>query len=494
MSEFLIKINTSKNYQLELQTGLFINNKFVKGSDTIEVLYPSTGKVITCVQAAEEKDVDRAVDAAEKAFHGEWSSIASTERSKLLRRFADLMERDFEEISQIETLNSGKAIASARSFDISLCIKTLRYYSGLADKINGKVIDTEGCLSYTRHEPLGVCGAIVPWNFPLLLLMWKIGPTLTTGNTVVVKTSEITPLSALKIASLIVEAGFPPGVVNILTGYGSKAGHALAKHMKVAKISFTGSTFTGRSIMKAAAESNLKRVTLELGGKCPIIVFDDADLEQTVKWAYNGSFFNQGQVCCAGSRIYVQETVYDQFLEKFKERSYVKRIGDPEDEDTFQGPQISKKHCDTIMEYIESAKKDGATCYMGGNRWGNEGYYIEPTVFTDVHQKMKIVQEEIFGPVVTISKFKDVEDVIKMALDTNYGLAAAVFTQNTARALNVSNRLQSGTVWINCYNEIDCNTPFGGYRQSGFGRENGEYALDEYVQIKTVKINVSRLP
>ncbi|KAI9249311.1 aldehyde dehydrogenase domain-containing protein [Sporodiniella umbellata] len=494
MSEFVVEATTSKDFKLKLQTGLFINNKFVKGSDTIETVNPSTGKVIASVQAAEAKDIDTAVHAAEAAFHGEWSKLRPLQRSALMHKLADLIDRDNEILSQVESLDNGKGITFSRHFDVKQIAITLRYFAGFADKVHGKVIDTEGCLSYTRHEALGVCAAIIPWNFPLMMLGWKLGPALATGNTVVVKTSEMTPLSALKVAELVVEAGFPPGVINIVTGYGAVAGDALSRHMKVAKVAFTGSTAVGRMIMKAAAESNLKKVTLELGGKSPNIIFDDADLDQAVKWAHKGIFFNHGQTCCAGSRIYVQSTIYEQFLTKFKEYTSQTKLGDPHDDDTFQGPQINKSQFDKILGYIEKGKTEGATCYMGGNRWGEEGYFIEPTVFTDVNEDMTIVKEEIFGPVVTVSKFDSVDDVVHMALDTEYGLAAAVFTQNTARAVDVSNRLQAGTVWVNCYNELDYNTPFGGFRQSGIGRENGEYALENYIQIKTVKINVSRQP
>ncbi|KAI8637418.1 aldehyde dehydrogenase domain-containing protein [Parasitella parasitica] len=489
-----VDYTTSKGFNVKLQTGLFINNEFVKGSNTIETINPSTGKTITEVQAAEKKDVDAAVKAASDAFHGPWSKMTPSQRAALMFKLADLIDRDNEVLSQVETLDNGKGITFSRNFDVKQIAITLRYFAGYADKIHGKVIDTNGALSYTRHEPIGVCGAIIPWNFPLMMLGWKLGPALATGNTVVVKTSEMTPLSALKVCELVVEAGFPPGVINIISGYGAIAGDALARHQNVAKIAFTGSTAVGRHIMKAASESNLKKVTLELGGKSPNIIFDDADLDQAVRWAHKGIFFNHGQCCCAGSRIYVQENIKDEFLKKFKEYTSQTKLGNPHDDDTFQGPQVSQTQFDRIMGYIEAGTKEGATCYMGGKRWGNEGYFIEPTVFTDVKEDMTIVKEEIFGPVVTVSTFKDVDDVLKMALDTEYGLAAAVFTKDTARAIDVSNRLQAGTVWVNCYNELDYNTPFGGFRQSGIGRENGEYALDNYIQVKTVKINVSRKP
>ncbi|KAI7906766.1 aldehyde dehydrogenase domain-containing protein [Cokeromyces recurvatus] len=494
MTGYLVETETPKGYKLKLQTGLFINNKFVGGSNTIDTVNPATGKVITAVQAAGKEEVDMAVEAALDAFNGPWRKMSPLERASLMFKLADLIDRDNEELSQIETLDNGKGITFSRLFDVKQIAISLRYFAGYADKVHGKVIDTEGALSYTRHEPIGVCAAIIPWNFPLMMLGWKLGPALCTGNTIVVKTSELTPLSALKVAQLIVEAGFPPGVVNIITGYGPITGEALSRHMKVAKVAFTGSTAVGRAVMRAAAESNLKKVTLELGGKSPNIIFDDADLDQAVRWAHKGIFFNHGQCCCAGSRIYVQSSIHDEFLKKFKEYTSQTKLGDPHDDDTFQGPQVSKAQFDRIMRYIESGKEQGATCYMGGNQWGSEGYFIEPTVFTNVKEDMTIVREEIFGPVVTVSKFDDVDDVINMALDTEYGLAAAVFTKDTARAIDVSNRLAAGTVWINCYNELDYNTPFGGFRQSGIGRENGEYALDNYIQVKTVKINVNRTP
>ncbi|KAI8878806.1 aldehyde dehydrogenase [Backusella circina FSU 941] len=488
----IVETSTPNGYDLKLQTGLFINNEFVKGGSTLETINPSNGKVITSVQAAEKEDVEKAVVAAEKAFEGPWSKMSSGDRAKLIYKLAELIDRDNEELSQIETLDNGKGITFSRNFDAKQIAITLRYYAGWADKIHGKVIDTDGALSYTRHEPIGVCAAIIPWNFPLMMLGWKLGPALCTGNTVIVKSSELTPLSAIKVAQLVVEAGFPPGVVNIITGFGPIAGDALARHPRIAKVAFTGSTAVGRKIMAAAADSNLKKVTLELGGKSPNIIFDDADIDQAVRWAHKGIFFNHGQCCCAGSRVLVQSSVYDEFLSKFKEYTSKTKLGNPHEDDTYQGPQVSQTQFDRIMGYIEAGKKQGATCFMGGKRWGTEGYFIEPTVFTDVKDDMTIVQEEIFGPVVVVSKFDTMEEAVKMANDTDYGLAAAVFTRDSARSVEVANRIKAGTVWVNCYNELDYNTPFGGFRQSGIGRENGEYALDNYIQVKTVKINVSR--
>ncbi|KAI8064170.1 aldehyde dehydrogenase domain-containing protein [Gongronella butleri] len=489
MTNFVVETSTPKGYKLSLQTGLFINNEFVAGADTIDVVNPTTGEKICAVQAAEKEQVDAAVNAAEATFYGKWKNNSPAERQRLMLKLADLMERDAEEIAQIETLDNGKGISLSRNVDVKASVATVRYYAGFCDKIHGAVIDTPGSLSYTRHEAIGVVGCIIPWNFPLMMLSWKIGPALAAGNCIIVKTSELTPLSAIKIAALAKEAGFPPGVFNVITGYGPKAGDALARHPKVGKIAFTGSTLTGRAVMKAAAESNLKKVTLELGGKSPTIVFADADLDKAVKWAHHGIYFNHGQCCCAGSRVYVQESIYDEFVAKFKALADSTRVGDPEDPTTFQGPQVSQTQFDRIMGYIETGKKE-ATLFTGGKRIGDKGYFIEPTVFTDVTEDMKIMSEEIFGPVVAIAKFKDADDVLKKAHDTTYGLAASVHTTNVTTAIKMSNQLEAGTVWVNCHNVLDYNTPFGGYKQSGIGRENGHYAIENYIQVKSVKMNI----
>jgi aldehyde dehydrogenase (NAD+) len=346
--------------------------------------------------------------------------------------------------------------------------------------------------NYSRCEPYGICGAIIPWNFPIVMQSWKLAPALACGNTIVLKTSEYTPLSGLKIAALIKEAGFPKGVVNILSGRGPTAGAAIASHMKIRKVAFTGSTVVGKSILKASADSNLKKVTLELGGKSPSIVFADANLDEAVKWAHMGIFFNHGQCCTAGSRIYVQDSIYDEFLEKFKSQAESMKLGDPFDQGTNQGPQISQIQFDRIMNYIESGKKEGATLLIGGERHGKEGYFVQPTIFTDVKEEMTIMQHEIFGPVVAIAKFSTAEEVIEKAHLTKYGLAAAVFTQDITRAIQMSNDLQAGTVWVNCYNLLENNIPFGGYGESGIGRELGKYAINEYTQVKSVHVNLSR--
>ncbi|ORX94438.1 aldehyde dehydrogenase [Basidiobolus meristosporus CBS 931.73] len=482
-------------FDFTVNTHLFINGEFVPSHSgkTFETINPVTEKVICKVAEADEKDINNAVQAAKEAYFSVWSKTTASERGRLLYKLADLMEQHTEELSLLESLDNGKTVSDAKNVDIPGAIGCYRYYAGWADKIHGKVIPTSDLnqFSYTRHEPIGVVGCIIPWNFPVLMQAWKLGPALATGNTVVIKLAEQTPLTGLYIARLIKEAGFPPGVVNVINGFGKVAGVALASHPDVHKIAFTGSTVTGRAIMKAAADSNIKKVSLELGGKSPNIIFADADIDKAVQWSSSGIYFNHGQCCSAGSRIYVQESIYDEFLEKFKKHAQSIQLGDPFDSKTTQGPQVSKLQFDRIMDYIELGKKEGATCELGGKRWGEVGYYIQPTIFTNVNENMKIMKEEIFGPVVAICKFKDENDALEKANASAYGLAAAVFTTDMSKAIKMSNELQAGTVWVNCYNVLDSTTPFGGYKESGFGRELGKYALSLYTQIKTVKMNVA---
>ncbi|RQM04822.1 hypothetical protein DH86_00004144 [Scytalidium sp. 3C] len=475
---------------------IFINNEWVKGVEgkTIETLNPTTEKPITSVHEGTEADVDIAVAAARKAFKTTWSRVTATDRGRLLVKLADLFERDFETLAAIESLDNGKALNLAR-IDVAGAAGALRYYGGWADKIHGQTIETDpDTLAYTRHEPIGVCGQIIPWNFPLLMWAWKIGPAVAAGNTVVLKTAEQTPLSGLYAAKLVKEAGFPAGVVNIISGYGRTAGAAISSHMDIDKVAFTGSTLVGRMILQAAAKSNLKKVTLELGGKSPNIVFNDADIDNAITWANFGIFYTSGQICCAGSRLLVQEGIYDEFVKRFKERAVKNKLGNPFDQDTFQGPQVSQLQFDRIMEYIDAGKKGGATLSLGGERYGNEGYFIQPTVFTDVTPDMKIAREEIFGPVVAITKFKTEEEAIQIGNDSNYGLAAAVHTKDVNTAIRVSNALQAGTVWINSYNLLSYQLPFGGFKESGIGRELGSYALENYTQIKTVRYHLTDPP
>ncbi|TDZ23300.1 Aldehyde dehydrogenase [Colletotrichum sidae] len=473
-------------------TGLFINNEWVEGVDkqTFEVINPSTEEVITSVHEATEKDVDIAVAAARKAFEGVWNQTTPNQRSILLLKLADLAEKNTDLLAAVESLDNGKSISMAKG-DVGAVVGCLRYYGGWADKITGKTIDVDPeMFHYTRSEPIGVCGQIIPWNFPLLMLAWKIGPALATGNTVVLKTAEQTPLSGLVFANLVKEAGFPPGVFNLINGFGKVAGAALSAHMDVDKVAFTGSTGVGRQIMKAAASSNLKKVTLELGGKSPNIVFNDADIEQAISWVNFGIYYNHGQCCCAGTRIFVQEDIYDKFLEAFKKRAEQNKVGDPFHPETFQGPQVSQLQFDRIMGYIKAGKDEGATIETGGERHGDKGYFIQPTIFSNVTPKMTIMQEEIFGPVCAIAKFKDEEEVLKLAHDTTYGLAAAVHTKDLNTAIRVSNKLKAGTVWVNCYNMLHWQVPFGGYKESGIGRELGEAALANYTQNKSVAVRL----
>ncbi|KAG7441437.1 aldehyde dehydrogenase [Guyanagaster necrorhizus] len=480
----------------KVHTGLFINGKFVAPAEggSIEVVNPATGKTITSVAAGTKKDVDLAVKAAKEAYKKSWGlKCPGSERGRLLSKFADLVEQHIDELSALETLNVGKPFLVAKTLDVTSVVAVLRYFAGWADKIQGKVIETNADkLSYTRHEPYGVVGQIIPWNYPMLMAAWKLGPALATGNTVVLKPSEITPLTAQRLSDFIIEAGFPPGVVNIVNGYGNTVGQAISEHPDISKVAFTGSTAVGRKIQEASAKSNLKAVTLELGGKSPCIIFDDADIEQAVKWATLGIFSNAGQICAASSRILLQEGIYDAFVEKFTAvaKSLQHVTGDPFLAETQHGPQVSRTQFERVMSYLHSARTDGAKFHIGGEKHGiGEGFFIQPTVFTgDNH--MKAVKEEIFGPVAALIKFKTEEEAIELANDSSYGLAAAVFSENSSRALRVSHQLESGTAYVNCYGITEPGMPFGGYKQSGNGRECGEYALNMYTEVKAVHVNI----
>lgn len=417
---------------------------------TFDVVNPTTEEVICSVSEATEKDVDLAVHAARTAFEGTWRKVTPQQRGNMLFKLADMAEKNADLLAAVESLDNGKSINMARG-DVGAVVGCIRYYGGWADKIEGKTIDVApNMFHYTKPEPIGVCGQIIPWNFPLLMLAWKIGPALATGNTVVLKSAEQTPLSALVFAQFVKEAGFPPGVLNVISGFGKVAGAAMSAHMGIDKVAFTGSTLVGRNIMKAAAESNLKKVTLELGGKSPNIVFNDADIEKAISWVNYGIYYNHGQCCCAGSRVYVQEGIYDQFVAAFRRRSEANKVGDPFAHDTFQGPQVSKLQFDRIMGYIQAGKDEGATVETGGSRIGDKGYFIQPTIFSNVRHDMKIMKEEIFGPVCAIAKFSTEEEVIALGNDSTYGLAAAVHTKDLNTAIRVSNGLHAGTVWVNC--------------------------------------------
>ncbi|KAK0551659.1 hypothetical protein OC846_002879 [Tilletia horrida] len=474
--------------------GLFINGEFVasESGKTFAVVDPSTGKEIAQVAEASEKDIDRAVIAAQKAYDNSWGTkVPGYERGRLLMKLADLIEANIDELASIESLDNGKPFSIAKGFDIAQVAANLRYHGGWADKNHGKVIETtEGKLTYTRHEPIGVVGQIIPWNFPALMFGWKIAPALATGNTIVLKTAEQTPLSALKMCELINEAGFPKGVVNVVSGFGPVAGAAIASHMDIHKIAFTGSTLVGRQIMQVAAKTNLKKVTLELGGKSPNVIYDDADLEQAVKWCAFGFAFNAGQCCCAGTRVYVQESIHEKFMARLKEVVSSMQVSNPWDEKAFHGPLVSQLQYDRVTGYIKKGIEGGAKVELGGERHGTEGYFVQPTIFSGVKETDTISKEEIFGPVVVTSTFKDTDDLVAKANDSYYGLAAAVFSRDIARAISTANQLQAGTVWVNCYNLLDAQVPFGGYKQSGIGRELGEYALANYTNIKSVHVNL----
>jgi aldehyde dehydrogenase (NAD+) len=475
-------------------TNLLINNRWIASSSgkTFPTIDPATGEEICQVAEADGADVDKAVSAARAAFErGPWRKMPASKRGWLLHRLADLIEDHAEELARLESLDNGKPVSVAKAVDVAATVGCYRYFAGWADKVHGKTIPIDGdFFCYTRHEPVGVVGQIIPWNFPMLMQAWKLAPALATGNTVLMKPAEQTPLTALRIGELIVEAGFPEGVVNLLPGYGPTAGAAIASHMDVDKVAFTGSTEVGHLIMEAAAKSNLKRVTLELGGKSPNIVFADTDIDEAVEGAHFGLFFNHGQCCCAGSRVFVEQKIYDQFVEKSGARARKRTVGDPFDPNTEQGPQVDEAQFDKVMGYIETGRQEGAKLVCGGNRVGDRGYFIQPTVFADVNDDMKIAREEIFGPVMSIIPFQSVDEVVERANRTTYGLAAAVWTRDIQKAHAIANSVRAGTVWVNCYNILDTRAPFGGFKQSGIGRELGEYGLQQYTEVKTVTVKL----
>jgi aldehyde dehydrogenase (NAD+) len=475
-------------------TQLLIGDEWIpsESGKTFPTYNPATGEEIAQIAEADAADVDKAVKAARYALErGPWRKTFASERGRLLNRLADLIEEHADELASLETLDNGMPLTVARNIAVPLTLGQLRYFAGWADKNHGKTIPIHGdYFCYTRHEPVGVVGQITPWNFPLLMYGMKLGPALATGNTVVLKPAEQTPLTALRIGELILEAGFPPGVVNILPGYGPTAGAAIADHMNVDKVAFTGSCEVGHLILQAAGRSNLKRVSLELGGKSPNIVFADADMEQAIEGCHFGLFFNQGQICSAGSRLFVEENVYDEFVEKSVARASRRTVGDPFDPTVEQGPQIDRTQFDKVMSYIDAGKREGADLLIGGKRVGDHGLFIEPTVFANVQDEMKIAREEIFGPVMSIIKFRNLDEVIERANNTSYGLAAAVWTRDISKAHAIANNVRAGTVWVNCFDVFDAAAPFGGFKQSGIGREMGEYALQQYTEVKTVTVKL----
>jgi phenylacetaldehyde dehydrogenase len=480
---------------IEKPRKMLINGKWVNATSgkTFPTYNPATGEVLALVAEGDRQDIEEAVRAARKAFdQGPWRKMTASERGRLIWKLSDLLEEHTEEFAYLESLDNGKSLVIARAADVPLAVDLFRYMAGWATKIEGNTIPisvpyTPGAkyLAYTLREPIGVAGQIIPWNFPLLMAAWKLGPALACGCTVVLKPAEQTPLSALRLGELIMEAGFPEGVVNIVPGYGETAGAALAAHPDVDKVAFTGSTEVGKLIVHAAA-GNLKKVSLELGGKSPNVVFKDADLDTAIPGSASAIFFNHGQCCCAGSRLYVEKPVFDRVVEGVAEEAKKIRVGSGLEPETVMGPLVSEEQLNRVCSYLESGFSQGAKAVVGGHKKGDKGYFVEPTVLVNTREDMKVVQEEIFGPVVTAMPFDDPEEILPRANNSEYGLAAAVWTRDISKAHRVAEGLRAGTVWINCYNIFDAALPFGGYKQSGWGREMGHDVLNNYTQTKAV--------
>lgn len=476
------------------QTQCFIGGKWVPAvsGKTFETIHPATEEVICEVAEGDKADIDAAVKAAREEFdNGEWSKMDARDRGILMNKFADLIAEEADELAALETLDNGKPISDSRAADIPLVIDCLRYYAGWADKIQGQTIPVRGpYFTYTRREPVGVVGQIIPWNFPALMVAWKWGPALAAGCTIVMKPAEQTPLTCLRMARLAQKAGIPDGVINVVPGYGPTAGDALVKHPGVDKIAFTGEGTTAKIIQRNATET-MKRLTFELGGKSPNVIFADSDLESAIDGAHFGLYFNQGQCCCAGSRLFVEEKVHDEVIDRLKEKNADRKVGDPFDPETQQGPQVDEAQFDKILKYVEYGKSDGAKMVSGGKRVGTKGYFVEPTLFSGVTDDMRIAKEEIFGPVLSVLKFKNMDEIIKRSNATNFGLAAAVWTRDVAKAHRYAAAVRAGTVWINCYDVFDAGAPFGGFKQSGLGRELGEAGLAAYTELKTVTVSMT---
>jgi len=478
------------------QKKLLINNAWRDASDgkTMDVVNPATEEVIATVASATKDDVDAAVQAARVALNGPWGKMSARERGRLVSRLADRLLERADEVARLETLHNGKPIFESRQIEIPAAAECFEYYAGWADKVMGETIPVKGnYLAYTLREPLGVVAAIVPWNFPLLLAAWKVAPALATGNVVILKPASQTPLTALALGEIAAEVGLPPGVLNVITGPGSSVGQAIVEHPGIDKIAFTGDTSTGKGIMRAAADT-LKKITLELGGKSPNIVLADADLDAALRGATTGIFYGKGEVCAAGSRLLVDRSIKSEFMEKLAARTKKMVAGDPLDPKTRYGALASKKQLETVGRYVETAKKEGASLVAGGSRADigtGKGYFFQPTVFDNVTPEMTIAREEIFGPVLATIEFSDLDEAIARANDSQYGLAAAVWTRDVKKAHYVARKLQAGTVWINTYNVYDTAAPFGGYKASGFGREMGAHALEHYTQVKSVWVDLN---
>ena len=487
-----VKLSKKVSEFLSGDQNLFINGEFVPSNTgkTFQTYNPANGELLAYVSEAQREDVDQAVRAAKKAFEeGPWSTMSAAERGRLMFKLGELIEKNKQELAEIDSLDNGKPLHELLGNDIPNAVGQFQYYAGWATKIVGQTIPVAGSyLNYTRHEPVGVVGQIIPWNFPLSMASWKIAPALATGCTVVLKPAEQTPLSALYLARLAKEAGFPEGVINVVPGFGEMAGDALVKHPDVNKIAFTGSTIVGKSIMKEAANT-MKRVTLELGGKSPNIILPDADLTKAVPGVFSGIMANQGEVCSAGSRVYIQRAIFDEVVSELV--SYAKNVkqGSGLSPDTEMGPLVSKEQQNRVKRYINQGNEEGATMLTGGG-YTDKGYFVEPTVFTNVDESMSIAREEIFGPVVVAMPYDDLDEVIERANNSSYGLAAGLWTENLRNAHYVAERLKAGSVWVNCYNVTDPASPFGGYKESGFGREMGSYALENYTEVKSVWIDL----
>ena len=463
--------------------------------ETYTTINPATEEVSARVAKGDERDVDAAVQAARRAFdQGPWPRMAAAERARVLWKLADLIGANLDEMARLESVNTGKTLFDSGKVELPFAAEVFRYYAGWTTKIHGETLNLrDGAFTFTLRQPVGVVGAIVPWNFPFLLASWKIAPALAAGNTVVLKPASLTPLTALRFAELTQEAGLPEGVFNVVTGPGGKVGMALVRHPGVDKIAFTGSTDVGKGIMKEAAAS-LKRVSLELGGKSPNVVFADADLDAALRGALTGIFYNKGEVCAAGSRLLVEQRVHDEFVGKLVDRVNGLKVGDPMDKGTRMGPVVSAQQLETVLSYVDAGRREGATLAAGGERvrvGDGRGYFVQPTVFTGVSNAMRIAREEIFGPVLSVIPFKDAEDAVAQGNETFYGLAAAVWTRDVGKALRVARALRAGTVWVNAYNLYDAALPFGGFKESGFGRELGQAGLDLYTEVKSVWVDLS---